>query len=292
MKAARLLSERFLLAHPDLAVPCLERYPADVVVALLEHLPARDLAGLLTASLPVSAAGYLGEMDPARAAECVLALAPPCAVQVFRHIHEAPRNAILRCLPKETAGGFRRLLRYPQNTVGSMMNPFAFVLPEDITVAEALRRVRAPGRAVFYFPYIVNRRQQLVGILTVRELMLASPRALLSTVMRPDVVHLPASATAKAFIALKGWRAYQSLPVVDEHDVFSGVVTLDAMRELAGDLAALDDQNTVASSLLSLGASYLDCLAPLALAMAETATNTLTLFSKEAARHALEQHDA
>ncbi len=262
MGPTKRLSEAFLQTHPEKAVRVFERYPAREVAALLDRVGASVLAPLLEQALPVLAGEYLVLLDPVRAATALQLLPTDMVLNLLRPLDQGPRESLLAAFPAERRRAFERLLVYPEGTAGSLMNPFAFVLPEELTVAEAMRRVREVGRDRFYFPYVVDREQKLVGLLTVRGLMLAGPDQRLAEVMHRDVVRLPAGATSAHLERVPGWRAYQSLPVVDEDDVLIGAVPYDRLARLESrsppGVAA-----TATEIFLTLGGAYWACLAQL-----------------------------
>jgi magnesium transporter len=262
--AVTRLSLVFARNHPADAARVFERHPAGEVVSFLEGADSPVVASALENTLPVLASEYLVLLTPSRATEALQILPTDVALKLLRHLGEEARGTILGALPGEHRKAYESLLSYPEGTAGAMMNPFAFVLPEDLTVGEALRRVREAGRERFYFPYVVDRQQKLVGLLTVRALMLANPDDPLAKIMHREVVHLPATATSSHLERIPGWRAFQSLPVVDEAGVLIGAIPNDRLTLLSSRSPQAGAGAAVADTFLLMGTAYWTCLSQLA----------------------------
>ena len=132
------------------------------------------------------------------------------------------------------------------------MDPRALALPDDLAISEALKRVRRSPQNVLYYMYVVDRDQRLVGVLNLRELMLASPKTTLSSAMQPNVARLPALADLMAIVAHPGWRDFHALPVVDAGDTFIGVIRYETLRRLEDETGA-PPYNQAVATVLSLG---------------------------------------
>jgi len=269
MKTHRMLSRKYLESHPAEAALTLERYRPGTVADLLRDMAPDALAGVLGACLPVWAAEYLTRLGTDLASRALEKLDAQTAAGILRHLSRDRLQEVLNALPENAANAYRRLLSYPEGTVGALMDPFVFVLPEDITIAEAMKRVRRQEQAVFYFPYVVDREQKLVGIITVRNLMTAGPQERLAEVMHREVMQLRADATGQQLSRLAGWRAYQTLPVVEESGKLLGVIDSDALRQLEASAISTHAELNLADGLMAIGDLYLRCGGALIGQMAE-----------------------
>ncbi|HEX7705202.1 MAG TPA: CBS domain-containing protein [Thermoanaerobaculia bacterium] len=230
MNIAMKLARTFLEDHPREAALALERMPAP------ERAAAVRAAG-------AEAGTALGEMVAPAAAECLSLLAPAEAATTLEHLEPEVAIALLRRLPK-TAGKLiaelpaakqdpmRRILRYPEDTAGALMDPFVLPIPNDVSVAEARVRLRREPHGLLYYVYIVDRSGMLAGVLDIPELMRARARDPIVSIMNTPVEHIPAWTPAPAVAAHPAWGAYHALPVTDETGRFAGAIRYQTLRRL------------------------------------------------------------
>jgi magnesium transporter len=196
----------------------------------------------------------LGRMPVERSAAILTHLPVETAATLIRRLSAESHQGIVAQLPEQIARAVQLLLRYAQNSAGSLMNPLVQVIPDDITVAEALTLVRRLPQNLYYYLYTVDRSHKLTGVLDIRELMLAQPEASLRSITKTDVARLPAGADLRGIIAHPGWREFDALPVVDEHDVFLGVIRNKVVRAL--EPGAKPEGQTGLQLVVTLGETY------------------------------------
>ncbi|NOX44514.1 MAG: magnesium transporter [Caldiserica bacterium] len=221
-----------------------KRHPAEVA-EILHELPEAEAVELLRELYKVhAAADSLEEMDPDEAAELLEGLPQREATAILSRmepddavdvLEELPRDAVeeilghLEALDREKAEVLRRLLRYPPDSAGGLMSPEYVALPADITVQEAIERLRrvAEEAETIYYVYVVDEGGRLLGVLSLRDLVFARPDTRIREIMRPEVVSLspemPADEVAQAFDKY----GYLAFPVVDGEGRLLGIVTMD-----------------------------------------------------------------
>ncbi len=236
MEIERTLSSALVETHPEEAAAVLESLdPGEAAELLAGESPSRA-AGALARVSPHAAAEIVQLLGPARAVGALQRLDPDLVASILRRLPEASREALLHALPDESARPVRRLLRFPAGSAGALMDPSVLALTQDLSAEEALGRVRRAPARVLYNLYVVDRSHVLVGVLNLRELLLARPDAPLSAVMRNDVQRVPADADRHAVAGHPGWREVHSLPVVDEAGRFLGALRYRTLRRLEAEL--------------------------------------------------------
>ena len=116
------------------------------------------------------------------------------------------------------------------------MDPQIFTLLDDITVEEALELIRKHPEQVFYHIPVIDREHALLGLISIRKIMLSQPDALISSVMDTGVGQLSPWSNREAILAHPGWRIYHDLPVVDENGVFLGIISYQMVRRLEDEI--------------------------------------------------------
>ncbi|HSE87195.1 MAG TPA: CBS domain-containing protein [Candidatus Binatia bacterium] len=254
METDWLLSQAFLESHPRDGAVILERLPAEEAAAFLEKTPPELAARVFEPMAPLAATGCLARLSPQCAVAILTALPLNAAAGLLRRLDASVRERTLAYAPADLSMSLRRLLHYPERTAGALMEPEALALPGDIRIGEARARVRHAPHSLLSYLYVVDREQRLIGVLTLRELMLASPKTMLSSVMRSPVLRLPAHADFAAMAAHPGWRDFHVLPVVDESGAFVGVIRYEKLRGLED--TASNPASQAISTMLSLGELY------------------------------------
>jgi magnesium transporter len=250
VKAARDLGERFLRLHPDEAAALLERLPPQRVAALAaEVTPAAAAAALQRMALDASSA-VLATADPNLAAEIVDALPLHVAAAILRATAGPVRDSIGARLPATAAAAIERLLRFPEGTAGALMDPLALALPEDLTIAQAVERIRSGARSLRYYLYVVARDdRRLVGVTSVRTLLLGDSATALANVIEREVETIPALAGREAIVAHPAWRRIHGLPVVDTGGALLGALRYETFRALERARTPSEGSSTVQTAL-------------------------------------------
>jgi magnesium transporter len=162
-------------------------------------------------------ARLIEEMSHDDRADLVRRLPPQVSEQILRLVDEADRRDIAA------------LVKYPENTAGALMTTDYAWLPANMTVQEALDRLRvlAPNKETIYYVYIVNDQRKLLGAVSLRDLILASRHALLSDIMEKQLV--TARATDDREKVAQDLTHYDllAIPVIDAEDRLVGIVTYD-----------------------------------------------------------------
>lgn len=233
MNPEERLAAAFLAGHPDDAARVVERADATDAAALLASLAPGVSARIFALLGPTPAGACTAALPDDALAAIVSELPLTGAAMALRRLEAPRREPVLARLGPERGGQLRRMLGYPENSAGALADPLVLALVEDITVAEAQRRLRSSRLHLYYYLYILSRHGRLVGALSVAELMAARPQAPLASVMRRDVVRLDAHTTLATIGALPAWRDFDALPVVDAQGYFVGAIRHKTVRRMA-----------------------------------------------------------
>ncbi len=226
------LASDLAVDHPLEAAQALERLPARDVAALLDGLEIEPATLLIQQMALHSAAAVLFELPEARGSEIVGRLPTELAARLLRSLDGTVRERLLAAHSNRRARELRSVLAFPEGTAGALMDPEVLALPQDLTAKEALARVRDAAGHARYNLYLVDRNQVLVGVINLRELLMARPGALLSVLMKPAVHRLAAHADRHAIVSHPGWRQVHALPVVDGRGCYLGAVRFRMLRRL------------------------------------------------------------
>jgi magnesium transporter len=152
----------------------------------------------------------------------------------------------------------RMLLSCPEESAGALMTTEYASLPADITAGEAVTRLRtqAPDSESIYYIYVLDAERHLVGFVSLRDLILAKPTALVSDLMQRDPISVRVEEPREQVVEKLARFDFIAIPVVDDKNRLVGIVThddvLDAVRQ-----DATDDAQRIAA-ITPLGESYLE----------------------------------
>ena len=252
MKLHQMLAHGMLESHPEDAARVLDTLPEEDVLAVLSTVPASMASEVVRRLAPHLAAIVLAKLERKQAGAIVERLELDFAANVLRRLDGEEREALVGSLEDGPARLLRSLLRFPEGTSGSLMDPNVLALPGDLSVREAHAHMREHPRNVRYNLYVVDRDQVLVGVLNLRELFLARQKELLKTIANPRVLSIPARSGRHEILAHPAWRDARSVPVVDAGGVYLGAIRYQTLRRLEGELLEGVSGDT-ASTIAALG---------------------------------------
>lgn len=227
--------------QPHQVATRIEEIPAPDGADVLETLPKETAADVAEYLDPNTAGDILAEMDPALAASVISDMEPPEASMVLAAMDPDDRVDILARLPAplhdlligemdaSDIAETRQLEQYLPDTAGGIMTTQVTSLQEHLTVEQAiaeLRRLANEYEQLFYV-YVVDRRNHLIGVLSMRDLILAKPGRRLSDIMIANVASVPATMDQEEVARIMQKYGYLALPVVDVQNKLLGLITVD-----------------------------------------------------------------
>jgi magnesium transporter len=232
--------------------------PSERAAEVAEYLDPKTAADVIAEMPPALAASVLVDMEPPEAGTVLAAMRPDDRVDVLASIPQPQRQLMIAQLEPPIQAEVRRLDQYPPDTAGGIMTTQAAALDENITVERAvtlLRKLSQKLEQVVYV-YVVNRAGVLVGVLSMRDLILAQADTPLSRIMRREVLSVPATMDQEQVAHIMRQRDFLALPVVDEANRLLGIITVDDVVDVAAEEATEDIQKLGGSE--ALDAPYLD----------------------------------
>ncbi|MCM8595832.1 magnesium transporter [Accumulibacter sp.] len=175
----------------------------------------------------------LTDLPPTVLSELVLYLSPEALTDLLGSLDEAQRDRLLAILPKDDQEDVESLLRYPPDTAGGIMTTDVFSLPLDTPVEEAIKAIRTRDEqdTVFYL-YVTGLGGRLVGVISLRQLLLAPPEARLEELMNPQTIMVTTDTKQETVARLVDKHNLLALPVVDGENVLVGAVTVDNVLDV------------------------------------------------------------
>ena len=232
-----------------------KQHPADLA-QIFSDLPDKDREAtfsLLAERNPRLAMETISELGPeagaallaTRSAEEIAKLAQEIAsddaAALIDYLPEDLSAAVLDLMRPKESGVVENLLEYAEQTAGRIMNPHVFALNEDMTVGEAITELQSNRDVeyVFYL-YVVDERRHLVGVVSLRRLLLVSPETPLKRIMTADLMSARVDMDQEEVARVVASYNLLAIPVVDEENKLVGVITVDDVIDVIKDEATED----------------------------------------------------
>ncbi|MBM3779180.1 MAG: magnesium transporter, partial [Acidimicrobiia bacterium] len=232
-----------------------KQHPADLA-QVFGDLPDRDRVAAFTilaernGRLAMEAVSELGpeagaQLLATRPAEDIARLAQDIpsddAAALIDHLPEELSAAVLNLMRPKESGVVENLLEYDERTAGRIMNPNVFALNEDMTVGESIAELQGARdvEMVFYL-YVVDERRHLVGVVSLRRLLLVSPETPLKRIMTADLISARADTDQEEVARQVASYNLLAIPVVDLENKLVGVITVDDVIDVIKDEATED----------------------------------------------------
>ncbi len=252
---------------PDLLKQAIaELHPADVaeVLVCLDRQEELILFGALTGDARVETFEHLELDDQQHLLECLSRsevalildrMSSDVRADLFHYLPEQVREELFPLLAQAERNEVRRLLQYEEGTVGSIMSTEYATVGPQMSAAEAIQVLRreAPNRETIYTVYVVDEVRRLVGVISLRALMVSSSKSQVGQLMNHEVISLPVDADQEEAARMVAKYDFLALPIVDKNHRLVGIVTSDDLLDVATEEATEDIQKGASVMPLKLG---------------------------------------
>ena len=222
----------------------LENMKEAEAAGVLESLPPA-LAVRVVKYLQISfAATLLNQTGDAFLHRITSELEPQFLASVLMHISKESRERIRAHIPGKTEGQIRELLEYPQGSVGRIMTSDFLSFNKDALAREAISKIRllAKKRIPSSYAYVVDADLHLVGVLNMRDLMIAPPQQPLESFTQKDIFSLHCFTDMQEAANELSKRRYFAAPVVDSENHILGIIKAERLIKGVQDGTAQDIQ--------------------------------------------------
>lgn len=221
------------LLSTDERVNAIEVLPRQDADAIFMGLPSAEQAAIVLALAPMQQQSY------------ARLLAPDDVADLIQEMPRAWRDRTLDLLDDRTRAEVIALLTYEEDAAGGLMNPRYVRLRPDMTAEEALfylRRQAKESAETIYVAFVLNPSQQLLGAVSLRQVLQAPLAAKISAFMQQQVVSVRADAPQEDVSRLFADHDLSVVPVLDDANCMVGIVTLDDIVDVVREEATEDIQ--------------------------------------------------
>ncbi len=217
-----------------------ELHPADLaeIISQVSHkegasffkgLDVETAAEALSELQPDVQAAIITGMDTDKAADIIEEMPPDEAADILSDLPVDKAKEILEQIEKEEAEDIQELLSHEEDTAGGLMTNVFIAYPPEITVKEAIDRFRKDAEEVeaVYYIYVLNEEEKLLGVVSLRDLLLGDPATRLADIMETKLKTVTPETDEVDVGEIVSKYNLVALPVVDTEGALLGIVAVD-----------------------------------------------------------------
>lgn len=217
-----------------------EIHPADIA-EIISQLSRKEGASFFKRLEIEIAAEALSELEPdvqssiisgletQKAADIIEEMPPDEAADVLSDLPVDKAKAILEQIDQEEAEDIQELLSHEEDSAGGLMTNEFIAYPPDISVQSAIEQFRTDGEEVetVYYIYVIDRQEKLLGVFSLRDLLLAFPDAKLHEIMHTKLITVTPDVDETEVVEIISKYNLFALPVIDSEGRLLGIVSID-----------------------------------------------------------------
>lgn len=233
--------------YPDIAEDILDRFPDETIALLLDFEEDEDKYELLTHFSSRRQKNILEEMSSDEITGLV------------HNLDEEEKEALLKNMNKADREEVSALLMYQEDTAGSMMATEFISIRENKTILKTLEYLHSvvDDAEMAYYLYVIDKQNHLKGVVSLRDIVASDFNTRIADITNPNVISVHVNDDQEEVAKVFDKYDYLMLPVVDDHNVIQGIITIDDILDIIKEettedihrLAGLDEEEKVDGSL-------------------------------------------
>lgn len=243
-----LFRECFLDIHPYDQAQFFMKQEKEKRFKIYYYLSPEEIAEIMENIALEDTETFFTEMDPRFAATVFANMPADDAVDILNELDKDKVVSFLTLMDQEAAGEIKDLLHYEEKTAGSIMTTEFVALFKTQTVQEAMNILKeiAPNAETIYYLYVLDEHNQLTGVLSLRDLIIADGPTLIEEVMDEQVVSVSVGKDQEEVARMIRDYNFLAVPVVDFQNHLLGIITVDDILDVI-DEEASDDYSKFAA---------------------------------------------
>ena len=223
------LKEILVEINPTDTAVILEEFPNEQKIILFRLLPKEEAAEVFVELDNDVQEQLIASFSDTELKEVIDELYLDDTVDIIEEMPATIVKRILRNTDSETRASINTLLKYPEDSAGSIMTPEFVDLKKDNTVEDAFKRIRRTGvdKETIYTCYVTDKSRHLIGVTTVKELLLHEYDDKIEDFMETNTIYVNTHDDKEVAAQLFDKYNFLALPVVDMENRLVGIITVD-----------------------------------------------------------------
>ncbi len=212
-----------------------------IEIMMNNGFPRERLSEIMSEIQPEDAAKLLEDMHIDDVIEILDEMSSDDAAEIIDYFSDNFKETVLSLMKKEESEDVKELLNYPEDSAGRIMTTEFYALNENTSVSDAITAIQLARDvdAPFYL-YVVDDDGRLVGIVSLKQLLLSSPETKLKSIMNKDIIYVSTNTDQEEVAKLVAKYNLVAIPVVDSDGKLAGVITVDDVIDIIQEEATED----------------------------------------------------
>ena len=276
MDTDAIIIKQFIKEHGNEAARALENLEPDKLAAFFNDTLDDLLLRVIPLMNPQLMSTVFELMDQKKAVQLCETMEINHTVLLIRMMNVDLADRIVNTLSSEKSTVIRRMLKYPENSIGSHMDPTVLTLSDGMTVKEALAEAKRHKKKISPDLFVLRSDRRFAGVINLSDLISEDPENEIRLIMNDKIITIPPETPVQSVLSHQEWTDYYALPVVDQTSVFLGAIRLETIRSILVDSDKRKDE-LGQTAISALGELYQIGLAGLL----KSATDLRSASSKE-----------
>ena len=237
----------FSKLHPADIADLVEEMDYNSRAAFFNSLNAEQAAETLAEMELDTQVEIITQLDDEQASDLLEDMPPDAAADILGEMSKEKSTELLRLMEADEAEEVKELMQYDEDTAGGLMTTEYIALPVSLTAEQTINRLRklAPAAETIYYLYVTDVSEKLLGVLSLRELIIAQPDATLDNLMHPHVISVHCNNNHRKVAETIHKYGLLAVPVTDENGVLLGIVTVDDVLDWLMPERTLPDSRSI-----------------------------------------------
>ena len=211
-------------------------------IKLFEVLPLDMAASILEESDVEFFSNILSKLDTENKKNILELMSLDDMADILSQLEEDERENIMELLSEKDADDVKELLIYEEESTGGIMTTGYIQINEYMTAKEAISHMReyAEDAETIYYVYVVDNEERLVGVLSLRELILARDSSIVKDLMSENIISVFVDEDREEAVRLVSKYNLIAIPVIDREHRLKGIITVDDIIDVMEEDATED----------------------------------------------------
>jgi len=230
----KITQTRLAQLHPADLADIIEDLDIHKRSEIFQSLDVETAAETLEETDPKIQVRLIENLNPARASDIIEEMSPSEAADLLGDLPKDKAEGILKEMEKEVAEDVKELLVHPEEKAGGLMTTSFLTLRPQATVQEALNMLRQQAETLdlIYYLYVTDEDGHLLGVTSLRGLLMANPQACVSDLMDSRVISVGLEEEKEEIAERFAKYGFKAIPVTDETNQIKGVIPFKNLLEV------------------------------------------------------------